>query len=73
MHGTPGNGLRAAVDAELDWREWTDQQENRCEAAPDLFEARRSIARNVLGQLGGRIVVADFEDVTGRGSHGDAP
>jgi single-stranded DNA-binding protein len=26
------NGSRAFVDAELDWREWTDQQDNKREA-----------------------------------------
>ena len=27
-----GKGLRVVVDAELDWREWTDQQDKRREA-----------------------------------------
>jgi single-stranded DNA-binding protein len=40
-------GSRVFVDAELDWREWTDQQENKREAVTlkarkVLFEDRRA-------------------------------
>ena len=40
-------GSRVLVDAELDWREWTDQQENKCEAVTlrarqVVFEGSRS-------------------------------
>jgi single-strand DNA-binding protein len=34
-----GKGSRVLVDAELDWREWTDQQNNRREAV--TFRARQ--------------------------------
>jgi single-strand DNA-binding protein len=34
-----GKGSRVVVDAELDWREWTDQQGNRREAV--TFRARQ--------------------------------
>jgi single-strand DNA-binding protein len=35
----PGKGSRVVVDAELDWREWTDQQDKRREAV--TFRARQ--------------------------------
>jgi single-stranded DNA-binding protein len=34
-----GKGSRVVVDAELEWREWTDQQEKRREAV--TFRARQ--------------------------------
>jgi single-strand DNA-binding protein len=34
-----GKGSRVVVDAELDWREWTDQQQNKREAV--TFKARQ--------------------------------
>jgi single-stranded DNA-binding protein len=34
-----GKGSRVVVDAELDWREWTDQQDKRREAV--TFRARQ--------------------------------
>ncbi|MGO9882229.1 MAG: single-stranded DNA-binding protein [Solirubrobacteraceae bacterium] len=42
-----GKGSRVVVDGELDWREWTDQQENRREvvvlrARQILFESARA-------------------------------
>src|SRR5437660_4107459 len=53
-----GKGSRVVVDGELDWREWTDQQENRREvvvlrARQILFEGVRS-APQTGGELGGR-------------------
>jgi single-strand DNA-binding protein len=44
-----GKGSRVFVDAELDWREWTDQQDNKREAVTlrarhVLFEGRRAAA-----------------------------
>jgi single stranded DNA-binding protein len=34
-----GKGSRVVVDAEVDWREWSDEQNNRREAV--VFKARR--------------------------------
>jgi single-strand DNA-binding protein len=36
-----GKGSRVVVDAEVDWREWTDQQNNRREAV--TFRARQVV------------------------------
>ena len=49
-----GKGSRVVVDGELDWREWTDQAQNRREAVvlrarQILFEGGRSGARVGLG------------------------
>ena len=50
-----GKGSRVVVDAELDWREWTDQQNNRREAVTlrarqILFEGGRTTP--TAGQAG---------------------
>ena len=39
LRAIPRKGSRVFVDAELDWREWTDQQENKREAV--TFKARQ--------------------------------
>ncbi len=54
-------GSRVVVDAELDWREWTDQQQNKREAV--TFRARQ-----VLFEGGPRDAAGDREEVQGNGS-----
>jgi single-strand DNA-binding protein len=41
-------GSRVLVDAELDWREWTDQQQNRREAV--TFRARQIVFEGARGK-----------------------
>ena len=57
-----GKGSRVVVDAELDWREWTDQQQNRREAV--TFRARQVLFE------GGRPRAAEAEPT---GEHNGAP
>jgi single-strand DNA-binding protein len=54
-------GSRVFVDAELDWREWTDQQQNKREAV--TFRARQ-----VLFEGGPRDAASDGEEVKANGS-----
>jgi single stranded DNA-binding protein len=54
-------GSRVVVDAELDWREWTDQQDNKREAV--TFRARQVLFE------GGR----STQTVTGEGSEQKGP
>ena len=44
-------GSRVMVDAELDWREWTDQQNNRREAV--TFRARQIVFEGARGKAAG--------------------
>jgi single-strand DNA-binding protein len=57
-----GKGSRVVVDAELDWREWTDQQQNRREAV--TFRARQVLFE------GGRPRAAEAEATV---EHNGAP
>jgi single-strand DNA-binding protein len=43
-----GKGSRVVVDAELDWREWTDQQDKRREAV--TFRARQIVFEGARGK-----------------------
>jgi len=50
-------GSRVFVDAELDWREWTDQQDNKHEAVTFkarqvVFEGARPTAEEAVDSLG---------------------
>jgi single-strand DNA-binding protein len=56
-----GRGSRGVVDAELDWREWTDQQDAKREAV--TFKARQ-----VLFEGSPRATAADGEVAQGNGS-----
>jgi single-strand DNA-binding protein len=56
-------GSRVFVDAELDWREWTDQQDNKREAVTFkarqvLFEGPRPSPETAAAQIDGAASVA---------------
>lgn len=74
-----GKGSRIVVDAELEWREWTDQQSNRREAVTlrahhVLFEGAKPSERHRAGdEADGRTSSADTEPVGSAVSgHGSA-
>ena len=59
-------GSRVVVDAELDWREWTDQQGAKREAV--TFKARQ-----VLFEGSPRATAAEHDGAQGNGSPAPAP
>ena len=60
-----GKGSRVVVDGELDWREWTDQGQNRREAVVVR-------ARQILFERTGSTPPAEAESAEGDGSPDDS-